>query len=42
MDFIYYRSVKISKDFAYNDLKIEVSTLYKKRKLDHPVISEAG
>jgi len=42
MDFMHYRSVKNSKDLAYNGLKIEVSTLYRKGKPGHPVISEPG
>ena len=42
MDFIHYRSDKISKDLAYNGLKIEVSTLYIKGKPGHPDISERG
>ena len=42
MDFIHYRTVKISKDLAYNGLKVEVSTLYRKGKPGHTVTGERG
>jgi len=40
MDFIHYRTVKISKGYSDNDLKLEVSTLFGKGNLNPAVASE--
>jgi len=40
MDFIHYRTIKINKRYNDNDLKLEVSTLFRKGNLNPAVVSK--